>query len=294
MLKGCSAIVYHIAVVALSAGIALSLPTIVSWIARNFLAYWSLIENEKIFLVVVEMALAIFLILFLNYLGASWRDRKVSMMARSAGLVRVTSREGFLAHRRVRWLKEKQGFAKDVMVIASTGFRTFVDPKGDLHSVLRNCREAKIMLLDPYSEGAMTRAKSILHPDVTVATFKEQIGSSIDFLKQLRAAQKNVRLKLYGDPPFLKLEVLGDYIWVRYYHGGVDVREMPEYLFEHNQNLGGLYTPLYQYFLLRWENPDVPEYDLDAGEFVFRDKAGNQVSREPFGAIREKEVSPRG
>jgi len=47
----------------------------------------------------------------------------------------------------------KQGNGTDIMVIGSTGFRTFVEEKGDLHTVIKNCREAKIMLLNPYSEG---------------------------------------------------------------------------------------------------------------------------------------------
>jgi hypothetical protein len=41
--------------------------------------------------------------------------------------------------------------------------------------VIQNCREARIMLLDPYSEGASARAKSILDPNVTPETFEEQI-----------------------------------------------------------------------------------------------------------------------
>lgn len=282
VVKRCLSIVYHVAVVALSAGIALLLPATVSWIAQHFLAYWSLIENEKIFLVAVEITLAVLLILFINYFGAGWRDRKFSRMARRAGMDYFASPESLLAQRRVRRLKERQGFAKDVMVIASTGFRTFVDPKGDLHNVLKRCREAKIMLLDPSSEGAVSRAKSMLDPGVTVESFKEQIQQSIEFLKDLKAAQKNVRLKLYRDPPFLKLEVLGDYVWVRHYHAGMDVRLLPEYLFVHNQNLGSLYMPFYQYFLIRWEAPEIPEYDLDADELIFRDRRGNPARREPL------------
>ena len=38
-------IAYHVLIVALSAGIALSLPAIAGFLARNFLYYWSLIED---------------------------------------------------------------------------------------------------------------------------------------------------------------------------------------------------------------------------------------------------------
>lgn len=275
-------IVYHIVVVALSAGIALSLPVIAGFLARNLLVYWSLIEDDKIFLVSVEIAVAVLLILLLNSIGKSWRDRRFSRMASRAGMLEATSGGGLFARRRIRRLKERRGFGRELMLIGSTGFRTFVAPKGDLHSVLLSCREAKIMLLDPESEGARMRAKAVLHPDVTEESFREQIAMSIEFLRGLKEAQKSVRLKLYQDPPFLKLTILGDYMWMQYYHAGLDVQLMPEYLFRHDQNPGNLYIPLYQYFLARWNDPGIPEYDFDTDELVYRDPAGNEVRREPF------------
>ncbi len=80
-------IAYHILVVGLSAAFALSLPFIVTLVAKNLLVYWSLIGNDKIFLTSVEMALTIFLIFLSSYLTRSWKDRKLSNMARGAGLV---------------------------------------------------------------------------------------------------------------------------------------------------------------------------------------------------------------
>jgi len=57
---------------------------------------------------------------------------------------------------------------------------------------------------------------------------------------------------------------------------------MPKYVFKHNQNPKSLYVPFYQYFLSRWDNPDVPEYDFDRDDLVYRDLAGNEVRREQF------------
>ena len=37
---------------------------------------------------------------------------------------------------------------------------------------------------------------------------------------------------------------------------------MPEYVLRHNANDHGLYTLCYQYFMQRWEQTDIPEYDL--------------------------------
>jgi len=279
---------FHVLLVALSGGIAFSLPTTVGFIAQNFFIYWSLIENQTIFLISIETALAILLILLFNYIGKNWKNRKISKMARGAGLVYFFPTRGLLAPGRIKKLKEAQGFARDAMVISSTGCRTFVDPRGDLHHVLQNCREAKIMLLDSHSEGAKVRAMSILDPNITQENFSEQIRKSIDFLKGLKTIQKNVKLKLYRDTPFLKLVILSDYIWMKHYHPGLDIDMMPEFVFEHDQNPGSLYAPLYQYFLTRWENPEIPEYDFDTDELVYRNLAGNEVGREKFNGDKDE------
>jgi len=279
-LRGTTRILFHVGIVACSAAFAMSLPFIATYTAQKLLLYWSFIGNEKQFLFSVEVALAVFLIFLSNFLVRSWKDRKLAKMARAAGLVLVTPNKGFLARRRIRKLKEGQGFARDVMAIGSTGFRTFVDSRGELYQVIQNCREAKIMLLNPDSEGAKARAKSILSPEITPESFGEQIRKTIDFLKKLKAIQKNIRLKLYPDSPFLKLTILGDYLWIQHYATSRDVQMMPKYVFKHNQNPGGLYSPFYQYFLARWENPDIPEYDLTTDELIYRDGAGNEVRRE--------------
>lgn len=284
-IKGQSRIFYHMIVAALSAAIALSLPYTIRFIAKNLLIYWSLIGNEKIFVIVVELALALLVIFLSNYISRSLREKKLSNMARRAGLVSVSPTRGLFAWRKNKKLKEQVGFARDVLVIGSTGFRTFVDSKGDLHNVVQDCREAKIMFLNPYSQGASARAKSILDPNITLENFRDQIRKSIDFLKSLKAVQKNVRLKLYQDLPLLKLTIIGDYVWIQHYHAGLDVQTMPEYVFKHDQNTGSLYTPFYQYFLTRWNNPDIPEYDLDTDELIYRDETGNEVKRGKFDEI---------
>jgi hypothetical protein len=274
--------VYHIAIIGVSAGIALLLPVIAGFLARNFLAYWALIQDEKVFIVSIEIAVAVVLILLLHAVGTIWRDRRFAKMARRAGMLSAASGGGLLRKRHVRSMKERRGVGRDLMLIGSTGIRTFVDPTGDLYGVLHGCREAKIMLLDPESEGAKARAKVIVNPEVTEDRLREQIGKSIDLLRQLKAAQKSIKLKLYQDAPFLKLAIVGDYLWMQHYHGGMDVQMMPEYVFQHGQNPGSLYVPLYQYFLDRWNDLRIPEYDFETDELVYRDAAGNAARREPF------------
>ncbi|NJD69588.1 MAG: hypothetical protein FIA90_13255 [candidate division NC10 bacterium] len=273
---------YHIVVVVASAAIALSLPTIArSWVP-HVVYYWSLIEDEKTLILSVEITVAVLLMMLMEVMGRRWRDRRFAQVARRAGLLGATRSGRRFAARRIRRMKERQGLGRDLMLIGSTGFRTFVEPNGDLHSVLHHCREAKIMLLDPESEGARARARAILHPDVTEAHLREQISKSIEFLRTLKEVRKTITLKLYQDPPFLKLAILGDYIWMRYYPSAMDVEMMPEYLFQHVPHPESLYTPLYQYFLTRWNDPDIPEYDFERNALVYRDQAGKEGRLEPF------------
>jgi hypothetical protein len=280
--KGAAHLFYHIGIIALSAGIVLSLPYSARLIAQFLLTSWSFIADEKLFLASLEIVLAVLLVLLFNYLGRSWTDKKFARMARRAGLLHYFPARGTLARRRIRLFKEKVGFSRDLLGIFSTGFQTLVEPDGDLHGVIRVCREAKIMLLNPYGEGVTVRAKGILDPEITPERYREQIRQTIHFLKDLKEAQKSIRLKLYRDAPFLKLSVLGETLWLRHYHPSLDIAHMPEYVFAHNQNTGSLFNPLYQYCLLRWDDPSIPEYDLETDELIYRDDSGNVAKREPF------------
>jgi hypothetical protein len=181
-------------------------------------------------------------------------------------------------------MKEEHGFGRSVMLIGSTGFWTFTDPAGDLHEVLRNCRDAKIILLDPLKEGVTTRARSLADPGITPEIFREQIIRSIDFLKGLKSLQKNIRLKLCPKVPLVKLIILGDYLCLQHYPTGLNVWKMPEYVLKHAQH-GSLFDLFYQYFVNEWFGRDIPEYDLDTDELVYRDKSGNEIKREKFNDV---------
>lgn len=284
-MKSIGHILYHIGVILLSAGVAVSLPFTIGLAAREFLAFWSIIENEKMVLMAIEISVAVLLVLAINHLARTWKDRRLSRMARAAGLSLVAGTRSFFGRKRIRELKERNGRGRDIMLIGSTGYRTFVEPEGDLHRVLQQCREARIMLLDPLREGAVSRARSLPDPEVSPESFREQIIKSIDFLKGLKAAQKNIRLKLYQDTPLLKLTILGDYICLRHYHAGLHVDDLPEFVFRHDHDPGSLYNPFYQYFLDRWRDPSIPEYELETDELVYRDRSGNEIRRERFNDI---------
>jgi hypothetical protein len=151
-----------------------------------------------------------------------------------------------------------------------------------LYAVLEKCLGAHILLVNPYSEEATGRICATPHPHFPLEKFRTEVRESIALLKRLKATGKAVRLKLYSDPPLVKLAIIGDYVWLKHYHTDQDVQTMPEYVFQHNLNDHGLYTLFYQYFLQRWENLQIPEYDFETDELVYRGKNGNELKREPF------------
>ena len=268
---------YHIVIVAMSAGIALLLPAG----ARQFLSFWSRVEHDTLSLIAVEMAAAVLLMAGLNYVHRSLRDRALAAAALGAGLVSFFPRRGPDARERIQALKDEQGTGRSVMVIGSSGAGTLVDQVGDLSSVLDKCLEAKILLVNPFNQGARARMQALAHPSCVYPTFREEVRQSIALLKRLKAIGKVVKLKLYADAPLVKLVILGDYLWLQHYHADLDVQNMPEYVLQRNRKEHGLYTFYAHYFMQRWESPELPEYDLDTDELVYRSRTGQEIRREP-------------
>ena len=269
---------YHIVIVALSAGIALLLPAG----ARHFLAFWARVEHDKLSLIAVEMTLTVLLIIGLNYIRRSMRDRALALVATGAGLVSFFPRRTRGAQRHIAKLREEQGTGRTISVIGSTGHSTFVDQVGGLSSVLDKCLGARIMLVNPYSQEASARIQAINHPEFTLEKFRAEVRQSILLLKRLKAMGKAVKLKLYSDSPLMKLVILGDYLWLQHYHADLDVKTMPEYVLRHNSKDHGLYTLYAHYFVQRWANVEIPEYDLETDELIYRNKTGSEIRRERF------------
>jgi len=203
-------------------------------------------------------------------------------MSKGAGLALFFPRKDPLTQRTIARLKYIHGVGRNVMMIGSTGRKTFVDPQGDLHGVLENCLEAKILLLNPLSEEARIRATTLHSSETMIGDWRQQLRSSVQFLKTLKLTQKNIKLKLYPDYPHVKLVILGDHIWVQHYHATQDIQTMPEYVFRHTQQDHGLYALFYQYFVKRWESQEIPEYDLETDELVYKSAKGIEERREPF------------
>lgn len=270
-------VLYHAALVGLSALIAMSLP----FVAQGFLTLWARIKTDAVLLVSAEIAVAVCLIAFFNHLGRNREHQRLAKAASGAGLLEFLPAEGHFCEKRLGHLIKRQGLARNVMVIGSTG-NSFSQQDRALHAVLKNCLEAKVLLLNPCTEEARTRARSIMEPNITSETLRQQVRQSIEFLKLLRAFQKNIKLKLYPDVPTIKLAILGDELWLQHYHTSLDVSTMPMYAFKHNTREHGLYTLFYQHFMMRWENPQIPEYNLETDELVYRARNGREERREPF------------
>lgn len=266
--------VFHILIVAVSAGIALWLPAG----ARQFLSFWSRVERETSRLIAVEMAAAIALIVLFSLLHRGLRDRSLAAVAAGAGLVSFYPRQTADAQQRIKALKDEQGTGRSIMVMGSSGYGGFADQMGDLTSLLDRCVEAKILLMNPF--GSDTSARIQAQGRSMLPAFRAEVRRSITLLKRLKALGKSVTLKLYDDPPLLKLVILGDHVWLQHAHGDLDVEAMPEYVLRRNGKEHGLYSLYAHYFAQRWACPDIPEYDLETDELVHRNRAGQEVRRE--------------
>ena len=106
-IKKSSKIGYHIIVLCLSAGIAMSLPIV----ATIFLDYWTKVEKEKVSLVTLEIGVAVFLIIVMTYIRRSWKDRKLAKMAIDAGFVSFFPHRARRAEDGIRKLRETRGAA---------------------------------------------------------------------------------------------------------------------------------------------------------------------------------------
>ena len=277
-LRNAAGSLYHIIVVALSAGIALLLPAG----AKQFLAFWSHVEHDKLSLIAVEMTVAVLLIAGLNYIHRSIRDRALASVATGAGLVSFFPRRARRAQESLAELKEEHGTGRTIKVMGSSGCSTFVDQVGDLSSVLDKCLGAHILLVNPYSHEASQRIRALDHPEYTLDAFRQEVRQSIALLKRLKAMGKAVKLKLYADPPLMKMVILGDYLWLQHYHADLAVETMPEYVLRHNRKEHGLFTLYAHYFEQRWENAEIPEYDLETDELIYRNRIGQEIRRERF------------
>jgi hypothetical protein len=283
----------HLVVIVVSAGIAFSLP----WAARHFLTFWSHVEHEQMLLMSVEVAVAALLILLVNLVRRSIKDRRLANIAVDAGLVSCFQSQGKGVRHQVAVNKSQQGLGRQLRVIGFTGFSTFADPKSDLYPVVQSCLEARILLANPLDDRLRRNIECLPDSVVTWEQVQREVMTSIALLKRLKAAGKRVRLKLYSDPPLVRLAILGEHVWLQCYHTDFEVGTRPLYVFQHDRQEHGLYALWYQYFLKRWTDQTLPEYDLDRDELVYREESDGELKREmldPGLATIASQLDPAG
>lgn len=271
-------VVSHVGVTVLAVGIAFSMPA-----AAQFILYqwWPRVMADANLLLVTEICLAALLVLFFSAAKNSIEHRSSVGWARVASLVYARSHVSWLSRWRERALFKKMPAARDAYVLTVTGRDTFESEDSRFRAALQSAYEIRVMLLNPSGPGAQLRVDSLLDEQCNPALMREEIRHSIDYLKSLRLLGKKVTLKFYDQPPFWKLVILGEHVWVQYFHGGDEVNSLPEYVFalSHKDPRRGLFIPFYMHFLDMWGGPEHPDLDFDTGELVYRDAAGSEIRR---------------
>jgi hypothetical protein len=257
--------------------LSLYLPSLFDLLPGNLPVFSSALRQDSVYLLTTRGMAAVCLVALLFAARRGRRDSELAAQARSAGL--VLSRRSVSGPRSAA--RKQLPAVRDLMIIGATG-RSFSQDEGALAVAVRECREARILLLDPREHGALARSQGIPDPEISLDTINHQLTASIEFLRGLRSADRTILLKLYPDMPLFKMTIMNGFASVRHYHPGLNVRLMPEFVFRDTGSHGGMYLPLYRYFMSRWQDPDIPEYDFGSDELVYHDQLGAEVLREPF------------
>ena len=275
-------ILLHIAITLMAVVIAFSLPTLATYILYE---WWPRVEADTNLLLGTEIALASVLVLAFNYARIAWDDRRKVKLVKLASLVHARiPGAGWTSRWRDRVVMRDLPAARDVFVMATTGHDVFVSKDGLLRDVPERAYEIRVMLVNPVGEGLRRRVES-MPEDITLLALHREVEATIARLADLRKLGKKVTLKFYEEEPHWNVVVLGDYVWVRHCHSGIEVRQQPEYVFAllHHNPRQGLYVPFYMHFLNRWNESRHPEFDFETSELIYRDSSGNEAGRTSLG-----------
>ena len=283
----------HAAITLLALAIAFSVPTVASYILFN---WWPKVEGDAQALLYTELGFAAVLVLLFNLVKIAWDFRGQARMSNIASLIYARESDDWLA----RWGKEqqfrRQPWKRDVNIMTVTGYGTFAAPDSPLRDTLQEYYEIRVMLLNPVGSGATVYAAAHADPAAAMAILRREIRASIDSLRQLQAAGKNVTIRFYDAPPFWKLIFTGEYVWVRCCHDSRDIDKFPEYVFalQPAKPNRGFFPAFYTYFLNCWNNAIHPEYVFDTDELVYRDVQGVEMRRDPFPdcSAEDSEIHP--
>ncbi len=270
-------IAFHALVSLLALGIAFSLPTVASYVLYE---WWPRVAASSRLLLATELAFAATLLVLFHFARVAWDGVRLMYLTEVAALVHV------LDDTPARWRRRPRppASAREALFLSVTGFHTFVSQEAPFHELANRAYEVRAMLLNPFSEGARERIRSLADPAEAQELYVEEIGASIAHLAALARAGRRVRLKLYEQAPFWRIVVAGEQAWVRYCHDGYPMKSQPDYVFalRRDKPTQGLFPPFCMYALRQWDDPALAEYDFASDELVWRDAAGTETRREPF------------
>lgn len=270
-------VLFHVAVSGLALAIAFSLPAVAEFVLHQ---WWPRVSANAKLLLATELALAATLVLLANALGFAWEGVRARRMRDQASLVQVRRDDGRGAGRHPAAARN----ARDALIVSVTGFHTFASDRAPFRELLERSFEARVLLLDPFSEGARSRIRSLPDPERARELYHEEIGASIAYLRSLWESGRRVRLKLYQAAPFWSIVVAGEHAWVRYCHDGYPIASQPDYVFalRPDEPTQGLFPPFCAYALDQWNDTRHAEYDFATGELVLRDADGAERDRAPI------------
>jgi len=271
-------IAVHGIITALAVGAAFAMPEAARYVLFQ---WWPRAEVDAKLLLASEMILAAVLVLLFHAIRMAWAGRCMLRIGHAAALIEVREHGKRFTLNAPLDANAKPPAARDALVLAVTGFDTFVAAGSHLGRIIGGCYEIRVLLLNPNSTGAARRAEALGDSQAALQAHRNELAASVRYLKQLSAKGKRVRLRLYESPPFWKIVIVGEHAWVQYCHDGYEVKTQPEYVFalRRDRPEQGFFPPFFMHFLNVWKDPRNAEYDLDTDELVVRDDAGNEVRR---------------
>ncbi len=278
----------HVVITLLAVGIAFSLPVVAKYI---LFYWWPKVEESTQLLMITEIGFATVLVLLFNISKIAWDGRRSMHMNKIASLVYAREGRGWASRRKERDMRKKIASARDVYIMSITG-DTFSSENSELQKTLELAYEIRVMLANPYGKGVASRVQSLDDPEAMLQAYRQETEMSIAYLRKLAVVGKKVKLRFYEEPPFWKLVVTGEYVWVQYCHDGHEVKTQPEYVFglQHGNPQRGFFAPFYKYFLNQWNDPLHSEFNFETNELVYRNGDGNENRRVTFSPQSEEGV----
>ncbi|HUX91861.1 MAG TPA: hypothetical protein VMV48_14340 [Gallionellaceae bacterium] len=271
----------HVAITLLAVGIAFSLPVVAKYILYYL---WPRIEDSSRLLLFTEISFATALVLLFNISMIAWDGRRSMRLIKIASLVHAREGRGWMSRWKQRIMRKKIASVRDVYIMSISGYDTFSSENNDLQKTLDLAYEIRVLLANPYGKGIACRAQSMEDPAAKLQDYRQKTEKSIAYLSKLAAAGKKVKLKFYDEPPFWKLVVTGDYVWVQYCNNGHEGNNQPEYVFglQHDTPQRGFFEPFYKHFLDQWNDTRQPLFNFETSELIYRNADGNEIERTAF------------